>query len=530
MKTSQAPVWLVLGFPDLGLELRWRAGADPIQAQASFDPAAKAQPLVAVNEAAAAAGARPGQPQVQALSLLPELVTYPLNRLAEANALTQLATWAYRYSGQVRLESPDRIALELGGSLKLFGGLAGLLTQLRNDLQQMGFTAASGLGRSLSAARLRSQLVAGGMVECALHASGDLRKLPAIAQTPVALLPLDAAVISILAGSGISTLGALLKLPSGALRRRFGKSVEEYLQRLQNQRPEPGTSFQPAQSYRAELELPAATAFGEALWFPIRRLISDLCVSLRSLDLSVDSLRLKFEIERSDDGSDHQVALHARGKPTASGGLERPSAKPQIECQLVESSRDPVHLFELCRQRLERTQFAGKVLSVVLEVPRLPPPKVIQPDLLSHCVQQRADWPKLLERLRARLGVSSLLRPQALADHRPEHSSTPTNWSQDRARRQSATQQVSARKATARANPPPADLATQPSWLSSTANPINPRDIQVLGHAERIEGGWWDGKDVRRDYYRAVHINGGQCWVYREIRDPSSWFLHGWFG
>jgi len=48
---------------------------------------------------------------------------------------------------------------------------------------------------------------------------------------------------------------------------------------------------------------------------------------------------------------------------------------------------------------------------------------------------------------------------------------------------------------------------------------------QQIDSAERIEGGWWDGGDVSRDYYHA-ELHGGRFWVYQD-RNSQSWFLQG---
>jgi protein ImuB len=47
---------------------------------------------------------------------------------------------------------------------------------------------------------------------------------------------------------------------------------------------------------------------------------------------------------------------------------------------------------------------------------------------------------------------------------------------------------------------------------------------------ERIESGWWDDGDVRRDYFVARTRTGARLWVYRELTDSCCWFLHGVFG
>ena len=49
---------------------------------------------------------------------------------------------------------------------------------------------------------------------------------------------------------------------------------------------------------------------------------------------------------------------------------------------------------------------------------------------------------------------------------------------------------------------------------------------------ERIESGWWDGADVRRDYYVAESPAGELAWIFRDHcrgTDDGEWFLHGLF-
>ena len=506
------PQWLALGFPNLGLELRWRSGGDPLPAQALIDTRGSARTIVAVNQAANHAGVRPGQSQVHAQSLLSQLRLYPADPQAEANALAQLAAWAYRYSAEVCLDA-GLIGLEVGASARLFGGVASLLGCIRDDLRQLGFSAVGGLGRSLTAATLRSQLAQFGRISCALSDSARVDRLPALNGTPVELLPLERRTIEILQGSGISRLGELIKISEAALRRRFGAALVTYLGRLRSTAPENNERYQPPQGYQATLELPAPTELGEALWFPIKRLINDLCWTLQARDLAVDQLELQFELERADRSGEWLN----RSEPMIGAA---PSGN-RLQCQLLEASRDPTHLFELCRQRLERLALDGKVLSIHLQVHRLPPPQVLQEDLFDSSAREQGDWSRLLERLAVRLGEGSLRRLVEAADLRPERAATSSPIAGPAKRSVGKT-----------AHPAPlrGDLAVRPSWLLASPQPIAEGEFQLLSDGERIEGGWWDGNDVRRDYFRALHVNGGQCWVYRSLRPPHGWFLHGWFG
>ena len=46
---------------------------------------------------------------------------------------------------------------------------------------------------------------------------------------------------------------------------------------------------------------------------------------------------------------------------------------------------------------------------------------------------------------------------------------------------------------------------------------------------QRIESGWWDGGDIRRDYYLVRTSPGQLAWVYRRVGDSGPLLLHGWF-
>jgi protein ImuB len=51
-------------------------------------------------------------------------------------------------------------------------------------------------------------------------------------------------------------------------------------------------------------------------------------------------------------------------------------------------------------------------------------------------------------------------------------------------------------------------------------------EFSALAGPERIESGWWDGDDAKRDYFVARLQNESLAWVYREA---GEWYLHGLF-
>ena len=71
----------------------------------------------------------------------------------------------------------------------------------------------------------------------------------------------------------------------------------------------------------------------------------------------------------------------------------------------------------------------------------------------------------------------------------------------------------------------------RPGWLLAQAMPLRDRVQRVLAGPERIESGWWDGDDIRRDYYLVETASGQRAWAFRIAGEQAGPFmLHGWFG
>jgi protein ImuB len=224
----------------------------------------------------------------------------------------------------------------------------------------------------------------------------------------------------------------------------------------------------------------------------------------------------------------------------------------RLEIGLIEPSRDPEHLYTLTRARLERMRFPRPVLGIHLEVARLPSFVPRHQDLFGDVLDSTAGLNTLIERLSARLGDAALLRPQWIADHRPERAS---RW------RPSAEGPALIRPP--EGTPP---YTARPSCLLPEPLRINIEGALLISSAERIESGWWDDGDVRRDYYLAEIVDpqrlladrsnslsaavsmaaasgsaprnaaqtfqlsaGARAWVYQDLRHAENWYLHGWF-
>ncbi len=523
--------WLCIHLPRLALDLierRQPAGtATPVASVVIDGPEQRAHVHLA-DRAAQAFGVHAGQRLAAAQALAPDLALHRREPQAERQALEHLAAWAYRYTSRVSLDGAAALLLEIGASVRLFGGFDALYALLQAELAALGFNGVFGLGLTPSAARLRAQVIARQP-----ERSGQLF---ALAPLPLAHSDLEPNTIATLAATGIHTLGELARLPRNGIAQRFGQATLDYVARLRGELPETLESYRPPDRYHAWLELPGPCTSSEALAFPLRRMLGDLCAALAARDGGVERFTLRFALEALQASCELRSGI---------GDICR------LEVGLLQASRDCEHLYMLTRARLERMSFPRPVLGIYLEVARLPSFVPTHQDLFQDAQSSSASLKPLLERLAARLGEDALLRPQWTGDHRPERASRWVPHTQGSLLR-----------------PPAGEMpGLRPLWLLPTPVPLAIEGLALISSAERIESGWWDDGDIRRDYYVAEVIDppacalpgphpgiaeeapayarnlrggarvqgfqltrGARAWVFQDLRDPERWYLQGWFG
>jgi len=119
-------------------------------------------------------------------------------------------------------------------------------------------------------------------------------------------------------------------------------------------------------------------------------------------------------------------------------------------------------------------------------------------------------WTTLRERLRARLGDDAVYAIAPADDHRPEQA-----WR---------------RTPLPGAIKPGLESSPRPTWLLQRPIPLRDRAQRILAGPERVESGWWDGGDVRRDYYVVETGTGQRAWAFRGVGETDTPLtLHGWF-
>ena len=141
------------------------------------------------------------------------------------------------------LAPPDAIVADIGGSLRLFGGLPRVVARLVGGAYTLGYAAQLGIAPTPGAALLLAR--AGHTQPVA-----DPAQLPAaLAPIPLTLVDLDDATRATLREAGITTFGQAAALPRDGLARRFGAALVTTLDRALGRASDPRASFVPAAAF-----------------------------------------------------------------------------------------------------------------------------------------------------------------------------------------------------------------------------------------------------------------------------------------
>lgn len=473
---SRAGLWAGLFCPQLALQagLHWSSEGIPDTPLAIHENVQGRARIIETNRAARERGVRTGQRLADALAIVPALQCRCRDRSAERQLIDRMALAAYAYSHQVA-PTGDGVILETGGSRRLHGDPDRLLDRLVGDLAHTAILVRSGSAPTPSAAAL--------LARHGKHAR-DAERLEAMLRNwPLSRLGLSAHESRKLAGLGLKKLSDFLDLPRFERTRRLGADLNRHIDQLRGRIQTPLVYWQPPEQFSQRLELPHPSDRHEALLFALNRMLEHLAQWLRVRDRALTELKVEL---RPEDRT-RSIELHA--------GLSRPGF-----------SRERV--LGLLRLKLEPVRLSAPIETLVMRATGTAEARPAQADLWNE--RQAGDaWPALLDRLGARVGEENLCGIAPCPDHRPEKA---WRWT-----RPGTTTQA--------AQTPP-----RPSWLLPEPRPCRVERLHLLDGPERIESGWWDGHDCRRDYWTAHDLHGNRLWVFREYKPRSGWFVHGLFG
>ncbi len=480
-------LWLALYLPGLPLEAlcRGSTAGDPVVVIG--DDSARTEVIVA-DDKARAAGVRPGMPFTAACALVPAIRALKRDETEEAAALEGLALWSGQFTAFVSLEHQG-LVLEIGGSLKLFGGLDPLCTRIGEGVRALGFSAFIGVAPTPMAAWLLARAGFDEPIVSAALLSGRLASVPATC------LNLDPHALEDLRRMGVRSFGDCCRLPRDGLARRISPQLVELLDRALGRRPDPRRSYVPPLVFERCIHLPFELRDAGALLTAAKLLFTELHGFLSARAGGVQSL---------------EVHLGHRRVPAT-----------RLTLSLAAPGRDPGQLLELLEARMARISLTEPVVYLGVRATKILPLAPDNRDLYEPVSASGRDWKTLLAQLEARLSAQSVHAFSVYADYRPERA-----WKRDRLEQERVR------------DPFFTSLSPLPLWLLDRPRPLKNvegapcwREPLVLHQGpQRIESGWWDEAPVARDYYVAADSANARFWIFKDLRVPQRWYLHGVFG
>jgi protein ImuB len=490
-------LWIGLYLPQLPLEVfspNWSADAGSVVLEQ--------ERVLAASPRARAGGVQLGMRRGGVLMLDPDVRLHERAPEREAEATNAVALALLQYTPQVTLAEESTLLMDIGASLRLFGGIRKLCSRIRANLRALGFSACLSCAPTARGAWLLARRNAGRSLTMA-SLERRLNRLPA------ALPPPARPFATWFEGIGCFTLGDMRRLPRPGLQRRCGRPLLDLLDAAYGSLPELFEWIEPPTTFQAKLELFDRIEHADALLAGAHRLVLQLTGWLCARQLAVERITLLLEHER--------------------GRVARPPTP--IEIALAEATWRDEHLLRLLKERLAKTVLEAPVIGLRLDAVQLqamaPPSESLFPDPGGS----EEDRTRMFELVAARLGADNVLQATPQADYRPEVANA---WV--------PVQQKVREAARAAQLPPDVHSLPRPAWLLAKPIALLMRDhrpfygspLRMASNPERIEAGWWSESQTR-DYFVAEGQDHALYWVYRERivgaaedADPR-WFLHGLF-
>lgn len=421
----------------------------------------------------------------------------------EEAALNAVAMAMLQYTPQVALAEESTLLLDIGASLRLFGGVRSLCRRVRTDLRALGFTGKLSCAPTARAAWMLAR--AGGGY--ALKQQSSAR---ALSRLPTMVLPAARSFGNWFEGIGCETVGDLRRLPRPGLQRRCGRTLLDLLDSAFGSAPEIFEWVEAPATFEAKMELFERIENADLLLAGAQRLILQLIGWLRAMQLAVEGITLKLEHERG------RVAR----VPT------------EVDILLAEPAWHSDHIVRLLKERFGKLVLEAPVIGLALYTTQLQPMEPPTESLFPEPGGTEEDQMRMIELLVARLGEDKVRQVKPVADYRPEVANTWVSI-QEKVREAVVASQL----------PPNLSSILRPTWLLVKPIPLLVRNhrpfygspLRMVSGPERIEAGWWGGR-ATRDYWVAQGEEHALYWIYQERVVSTGedlkprWFLHGLFG
>ena len=510
------PLWPIQRFRSARPEVKRRA-------LALYETTSRGERLTVCSPLALRQGLRPGMSRAEAEILAGDphrtqkqdgdVVLLPAEPQVDRDALHQLALRCReRFSPLTAVEEtdhPECLFLEIDGCGHLFGGERGLVRAVVQFFRDHDW-------------RLRGALAgtAGAAWGIAHHARRSIVLIPeeeteaSLQPLPVAALRLPASAVQTLSELGIHRIGQLIALPRAELASRFEPIVLQRLRQALGIEPELLVPVHEPEPIRARWDSEDAVSDRAALELLCGQLFEDVLHVCRNRGLAL------LQCECRLDGTDR-----------------RPET---CVVELVRPSDQADHILKLLVLQWERRAIPEAVHAILIEVTRTTVRTASSGTLFDDGRLQtdRKAAGRLIERLTSRLGKAAVLRASLFPDAQPEYALKWQPWGEEPPKSAASPRRPPGWEPT----PPlpwerPLTLLPPASVTVWSVVPDGPpqrvqwrqqmRSVVRCWGPERIETGWWRGRQCHRDYYRVELETGEWLWIFRNAE--GGWSLHGVF-
>lgn len=484
-------------------------------------------------------GVKVGMPLAEARALMADACFAPYEPRADLEALRVLAVWCQRFTPVVAVEESiqqESLLLDITGCSHLFGGEETMARKIVAEVRRAGYAARAAIADTIGAgwavahhiaeadplltfrarASVRGRETVNSQAIGAVVPPGEQKE--ALLPLPIEALRLSDHVVQLLHQFDIRRVGELLALPRAALPARFGQEIIERIDQALGHALEVLTPEPFPEPVEASWDFDPPTGDRRMLERAFEHLLEQIAGQLRPRQLGVERLTASLRT--------------LRGEPLS------------IQIGLLQPSASTPHLMSLVRLHLEHLRVPGEMSSLTVRAPTIAPLAFNQENFArDNETEREQQLPGLIERLSSRLGDKAVLRPMLWPDAQPERACRLESW----LRRTNERRGLSPPTCTAGVNPAarpgaalrPACLHARPEAVPVVSFPGGgqPQRFQWQGQThvvaqawgpERIETGWWRGRDIRRDYYRVETTTGRRFWLFRDL-ERGNWFLQGVF-
>jgi len=436
-------------------------------------------------------GIMPGMPLHAAHVLCNNLSVRMRDSVGEEKVLQSLAERTTRFTPAISLSPPDSLLLEVSKSLRLFGGFDSL-----HDLVTRKFRGNPVISSAPSPGA--ALLLARNGMETIVREKHELKSV--LGKLRIENTGLSPILVRQLSKCGLQTLRDLWRLSRPDLARRFGTELMAFLDKACGVEPDPEKRMITRTRFFQHLELPVETRSSGLLIIAAEKLFEKARRFLQSHGSATEKMTFKL--------------WHGKSKRNNPG-----YSILVIRSQLAD--RHPQRFLPQFREKIGRMDIDQPTTGLSLRIDQVLPYCRESEDLFARSNPGRnddhLDWQQLIDILDARLGSKMIYCVDPEHDHRPEKAwrrNRPGSKKWNKERKQKI------------------PVPSRPLWLLDEPRkiPLQKYSLHPGGECERIESGWWDGNDFRRDYCTAAAPSGSRCWVFRDVDGADEYYVHGLYG